>query len=262
MESNRLPLITLVVFIFSVLVLGLVNLASPLQAAPQEGSKFSCRWKDDNTCRSDSYVKYKCEAGYVDDCLSITDAKTCRDTEQSPGSCLYLGGTYNCYWKDNNTCGGVIYGGNCLSGYETKICSSVKNKDTCNNLEKIPCPGTQPKPSQPPGGNPPPPGTNPPGGTKPPEGTNPLNLSINNPLQFGTIPDILNAISGFLYALALAFVTIMVLWGGFQILTAAGSPAQIEKGKQTLLWAVIGTVVILIAGGIAGVIKDILGGPA
>lgn len=93
-------------------------------------------------------------------------------------------------------------------------------------------------------------------------GAKPLNISIKNPLHAGTIPDILNAVSGFLYALALAFVTVMVLLGGFQILTAAGRPAQIDKGKQTLLWAVIGTVVILIAGGIAGIIKDILGGPA
>src|SRR3990167_7755954 len=69
--------------------------------------------------------------------------------------------------------------------------------------------------------------------------------SIENPLKFGTIPAILNAVAGFLYALALAVVTVMVLWGGFQILTAAGSPERIDKGKKTLLYAVVGTVVIL-----------------
>lgn len=85
-------------------------------------------------------------------------------------------------------------------------------------------------------------------------------FQIKNPLQAGTIPEILNAIASFLYALALAVVTVMVLWGGFQILTAAGNPAQIDKGKQTLLWAVIGTVVILVAGGIADLTANILGG--
>lgn len=84
-------------------------------------------------------------------------------------------------------------------------------------------------------------------------------LAIENPLKAGTIPEILNAIAGFLYTLALAVVTIMVLWGGFQILTAAGNPEGIDRGKRTLLWAVIGTVVILIAGGIADLIADILG---
>lgn len=91
-------------------------------------------------------------------------------------------------------------------------------------------------------------------------GGNPNEIVIKNPLKWGTIPDILNAVAGFLYALALAVVTVMVLWGGFQILTAAGSPERIDKGKKTLLYAVIGTVVILIAGGIADLTADILGG--
>lgn len=84
-------------------------------------------------------------------------------------------------------------------------------------------------------------------------------VSIENPLKAETIPEILDAIAGFLYYLALAVVTVMVLWAGFQILTAAGSPEGIDKGKRTLLWAIIGTVVILIAGGIADIVGDILG---
>ena len=84
--------------------------------------------------------------------------------------------------------------------------------------------------------------------------------SIWNPLKYDTIPEILNAVAGFLYALALAVVTVMVLWGGFQILTAGGSPERIDKGKKTLLYAVVGTVFIPIAGGIADLTADILGG--
>lgn len=84
--------------------------------------------------------------------------------------------------------------------------------------------------------------------------------SIENPLKFGTIPEILDEVAKFLYTIAIAVVTIMVLWGGFQILTAAGRPEQIDKGKKTLLYAVIGTVVILVAGGIADLTANILGG--
>lgn len=102
-------------------------------------------------------------------------------------------------------------------------------------------------------------GTTPGGGTTP--GNNPSGgFQIPNPLKDDTIPEILNTVAGFLYTLAIAVVTIMVLWGGFQILTAAGSPERIDRGKKTLLYAVIGTVVILIAGGIADLTADILGG--
>ena len=85
-------------------------------------------------------------------------------------------------------------------------------------------------------------------------------IEIKNPLNFGTIPQILDEVSKFLFTIGTALVTVMVLWGGFQILTSAGNPSQVDKGKQTLLWAVLGTVVILIAGGIAELIKNILGG--
>ncbi len=103
-------------------------------------------------------------------------------------------------------------------------------------------------------------GSTDPGGSQDPDRSPAEEPKIENPLKFGTIPEILNAVAGFLYALALAVVTIMVLWGGLQILTAAGNPTQIEKGKKTLLYAVIGTVVILVAGGIADLVADILGG--
>ncbi len=149
-------------------------------------------------------------------------------------------GTFECAWNiTSNGCEVNPLASQCKQGF-TNDCSARASEASCLGPTKSCIPE----------------------GTNPPGGTNPLDLQIINPLNAGTIPDILNAVSGFLYALALAFVTIMVLWGGFQILTAAGSPGQIDKGKQTLLWAVIGTVVILIAGGIAGIIKDILGGPA
>lgn len=230
MQSKRLSFIISVALIFSALILGTANLASPLQAAPQPD-----------------------QAGKSS------------------------GGSYFCFWAEQPTIPSLKQGCNetgvsCIAGFEpSPRCADFKTKLDCNGspqgaiertCKAIPVSVSPTPTTTSPGGTNPPGVGGPVGGTNPPGGTNPSNLSINNPLQFGTIPDILNAVSGFLYALALAFVTVMVLLGGFQILTAAGRPAQIDKGKQTLLWAVIGTVVILIAGGIAGIIKDILGGPA
>lgn len=44
------------------------------------------------------------------------------------------------------------------------------------------------------------------------------------------------------------FALIMILYGGFLMLTSAGRQEQIEKGRDTLLWAVIGLGVILFSG--------------
>lgn len=44
------------------------------------------------------------------------------------------------------------------------------------------------------------------------------------------------------------FALVMIIYGGFLILTAAGKQDMIEKGRDTLLWAVIGLGVILFSG--------------
>lgn len=37
----------------------------------------------------------------------------------------------------------------------------------------------------------------------------------------------------------------MMVWGGFQWLTSAGNTEKVEKGTKTMMWAVIGVVVVL-----------------
>ncbi|MFB6212565.1 MAG: hypothetical protein ABEI53_01960 [Candidatus Magasanikbacteria bacterium] len=53
-------------------------------------------------------------------------------------------------------------------------------------------------------------------------------------------------------------VALMVLYGGFQMLFAKGEPEQFKNGKQTLYYAVIGYVIILVASGISEIITQIL----
>jgi len=51
---------------------------------------------------------------------------------------------------------------------------------------------------------------------------------------------------------------IMVLVGAFQMMTAAGNPEKFSQGKKTLTWAAIGFAVVLIAGGVANILKSVL----
>ncbi len=61
---------------------------------------------------------------------------------------------------------------------------------------------------------------------------------------------------GFLYIVAVVYA----LWGGFQILTAAGDDEKVTKGKNIIIQALIGIVVIFLAGSIVQfVIGGILG---
>ena len=90
-------------------------------------------------------------------------------------------------------------------------------------------------------------------------GGNSINLS--NPLgNVQTVNDALAKIGAFMLALAVPICGIMVLWGGFQMMTAAGDPKKFSDGRQTLFYAAIGFVIVLFASSVVPLIKSILGG--
>lgn len=83
---------------------------------------------------------------------------------------------------------------------------------------------------------------------------------LYNPLGGKTIPEligfVIQAFLGISGSLALA----MIVYGGFLWLTSAGKPERITKGQQTLLWSVIGLVVIFGANVLANFVISTLGG--
>jgi Type IV secretion system pilin len=83
---------------------------------------------------------------------------------------------------------------------------------------------------------------------------NPLGASCNNL----TCP--LTTVTNFLFTIAIPLCGIIILIGGFQMMTAAGNPEKFSKGRKTLLYAVIGFVVVLLAGSVATLIRSTLGG--
>lgn len=67
---------------------------------------------------------------------------------------------------------------------------------------------------------------------------------IDNPLRWDTpeeiIGNVIKAVLGIIGAIAL----VMFLWGGFQWMTSGGSSERVKKGRDTLVWATIGLLVI------------------
>lgn len=71
-------------------------------------------------------------------------------------------------------------------------------------------------------------------------------VSLPNPLgnNVTTVPQLINrviiAILGIVGALAL----LMFVWGGLLWMTSAGNADQVKKGRETLVWASIGLLII------------------
>jgi hypothetical protein len=75
-------------------------------------------------------------------------------------------------------------------------------------------------------------------------------ISITNPLGVDSpqtlIGRVINSVLGIVGSLAL----VMFVYGGLIWMTSSGSSEQVKKGKDILIWAVIGLVVIFSAYGL------------
>lgn len=100
-------------------------------------------------------------------------------------------------------------------------------------------------------------------GTNPPCDPN-TQLCIQPPAGLPTdVTTLINNIIKFLTNdLLPPIIILVVLWSAFQFLTAGGDPKKINAAKQTLLYAIIGTVILLIGEGIVLIIKGFLFGTA
>lgn len=88
-------------------------------------------------------------------------------------------------------------------------------------------------------------------------------LQLVNPLGTSNLVgtnSVLSRISGFLLIVAAPICGIMVLVGGFQMMTAAGDPKKFTEGRKTLVYAAVGFVIVLFASSVVPLLKSILGG--
>lgn len=92
----------------------------------------------------------------------------------------------------------------------------------------------------------------------PPQATK-ITLGLPNPLKYNTIPDLINGILGYLVIIAAPICALLVLVGGFQLMTAGGNVEKVAIGRKTIIYAAVGYAIILVSYGLSSVIKNILG---
>lgn len=73
-----------------------------------------------------------------------------------------------------------------------------------------------------------------------------------------TIPKLISRIFTALVWIAAFIAPIFIIYGAYQMLTSAGSAEKFENGKKTVLYTVIGFLVVLAAKGIVDIVKTAL----
>ena len=84
-------------------------------------------------------------------------------------------------------------------------------------------------------------------------------FELPNPLGTSSIMEIINRVIDYLILyIGPPILTIMILYGAFQILTAADKPEKFSSGKKTILYAVIGYGILLLAKGVEFLVRDLI----
>jgi hypothetical protein len=90
------------------------------------------------------------------------------------------------------------------------------------------------------------------------EGTGFTPIELKNPLGTEDVIVVINNILNYLIYISVPILALMILIGGFQILSAKDNSENVKKGKSTIKYAVIGFVIILISKGIGLILLEIL----
>lgn len=80
--------------------------------------------------------------------------------------------------------------------------------------------------------------------------------SIPNYLKANSFSDLIAQIISFASSLVTPVVVLVSLYAAFVILTAAGEPKKITKGKQALTWTMVGLAIILVSNGLLGIVRS------
>jgi len=85
-------------------------------------------------------------------------------------------------------------------------------------------------------------------------------IQFPNPLNATSVEELIENIIDFITWFVIILAPLIALVGAFYIMTSAGNPQQVDKGKKAIFYAAIALIVVLFARGLIGLIKMVLAG--
>lgn len=83
-------------------------------------------------------------------------------------------------------------------------------------------------------------------------------VSIPNPLEAGDFGALVGSIINFLFNIGLVVAPIMIIIAGFILVTGGGDPKAFQRAKDLIIYTVAGLFLIMVAGGLINVVKDLV----
>lgn len=79
-------------------------------------------------------------------------------------------------------------------------------------------------------------------------------IEIPNPIAAGSFPELIDRIADWLLRMGLIISTGVIIWSAYLFLFAGGSKERVTQARQTLLYAIVGIVILLLAKGVTSII--------
>jgi len=83
-------------------------------------------------------------------------------------------------------------------------------------------------------------------------------ITIHNPLRVDTLEQLIEAITGFVFNLALILAPLLLIIAGILFVTSAGIPGRVTQAKNMAIYTIIGLIIVLLATGLVDEIQSIL----
>ena len=83
--------------------------------------------------------------------------------------------------------------------------------------------------------------------------------SIDNPLSSNSFTELAGKIIKWVVKIGEALAVLMIIYGGFLYMFSAGKEDEITKAKKTLIYALVGLLILLIGDGFIYILKELLG---
>lgn len=84
-------------------------------------------------------------------------------------------------------------------------------------------------------------------------------LPSEAPDDFGGLIDVIVTIAQWMFGILMALSIVFILYAAFLYVISQGNEERIKTAKTVLIYAVVGLVVAVLAGGISVVIQDFIG---
>ena len=83
-------------------------------------------------------------------------------------------------------------------------------------------------------------------------------VTIKPPTIYESVEEVIGAIVDWVCRISLVLAPLMIMVGGFYLITAAGDPEKVNTGKKIITWTIVGIVVVLLATSVKSVIEGLL----